>query len=242
LWLLDADDGSTIWSTPGGATVRWADNDNGLLMYAWRSDGLPDRPNDRISVRALDDGRELGSTTVLSDYGGSTRLNTQCGGIATAERVVICRWVGNDRSAILTDTAGTPLGEWPITELPLIDADAGVVVLWVPGQSGGLQGIDAATGAELWRYPPAELASYEMTLDETAKGVLLGSSGSKNLAVSSRTGEWLIRESFDYLRTGAAIGNHVVEFRAGDALGFTGPGVGIATLQDDEDSVLFVRP
>ena len=242
LWVLDAANGATVWGTPGGATVRWAEAAHGLLMYTWRSDAAPDQPSDRVSIRAVDDGREVGTAAVVSDYGGGTRLNTQCGGIASAQRIVMCDWQGDNRVAILAQTDGSPIREWPITELPLIDAEAGVVVLWVPGEDGGLLGVDAATGEQLWRYPPDDLLAYEIVLDAAANGVLLGSAGAANVAVSARTGVWLVRERFDYLRPGSAIGDHVVEFRGGDAVGSTGPGVGVATLQDEGDSVLFVRP
>lgn len=242
LWLLDAATGATIWDTPGGATVRWAQADNGLLMYTWRSDGVDDQPSDRVTVRALADGAELSTTTVTNDYGGGTRLNTQCGGIASPDRVVICRWEGPDRATILAATDGTTIGEWPASELPLIDPDAGVATLTVPGDDGGLLGIGAADGTELWRYSPAEATDYDITLDQATQGVLLGSTGKRNLAMASRTGEWLARIEFDYLRDGAAVGNYAVVFRDGDAIGVTAPGVAIATLQDADDSVLFVRP
>lgn len=242
LWVLDAATGATVWGTPGGATVRWAQAAHGLLMYTWRADGADDQPSDRVTVRTLSDGQELTTMTVINDYGGGTRLNTQCGGIASADRIVVCRWQGPDRFTLVADTQGTVLAEWPASEPPLIDVQSGIAALTVPGDDGGLLGVATDKAEEAWRYSPDEVESFDIALDAANEGVMLGGSGDRNLVISSRTGEWLIRQEFRFLRPGAAIGNHAVVFRDGDALGYTAPGVAVATLSDDKNSVLFVRP
>lgn len=239
LWLLDATTGTTVWQSEG--PVRWAQAAEGLLMYTWRSDGDLTQPSDRVTARLLSDGAELTTLAVPNDYGANSSKSTQCGGIASSERMVICQWQGDERVTIITDTAGTILGQWPSLLPPVIDQDAAVVAVSGTEPDQVLTGVDSATGTQLWNYGQSDLRGKQLDIALGRDGLLLGGIGNWNLAMDSRSGAWLVAEAFDRILPGAAMGDFVVTYQGGEVMGYSAAGVGVGVLKSDE-SLLFVRP
>lgn len=239
LWLLDATTGTTIWQS--GKPVHWAQAAEGVLMYTWRTDGALDQPSDRVTARSLADGAEMTTMAIPNDYGADSSKSTQCGGIAAADRLVICQWQGDDKVTIIADISGTVLGQWPSLLPPVIDQDAAVVAVSGAEPSQVLTGVDAATTKQLWNYSEAELRGRRLNIAVARDGLMLGGIAVWNLAMDSRSGQWLVAEEFDRVMPGAAVDEFVVTYQGGDVVGYSGPGVGVAVLKSDE-SLLFVRP
>lgn len=239
LWLLDAPTGTTVWASE--VPVRWAQAAKGLLVYTWRSDGSTVEPSDRLSIRNLADGQPIATINVLNDYGAHSSMSTQCGGILSADRIVVCRWQGEDRTVMLIDRTGTSVAQWPATDAPVIDQQAEMLALFGTDPDDTVTGVDAS-GQVRWTVGREQFKGLSIRIDVAHDGVMVGAIQSANLAIASRTGKLLVAEDFDQLRPGGVIGNYVVEMRDGAAVGFTASGVGVGVLPDGHNSVLFVKP
>lgn len=239
LWLLDADTGATVWQS--GEPVRWAEAAEGVLMYTWRSDGELTQPSDRVTARSLTDGGELTTLPVPNDYGADSSKSTQCGGIASSDRLVICQWQGDDKATIIADPAGNFLGQWPSTLPPVIDQDSAVVAISGAEPDQVLTGVDAATATQIWSYSETDLREKRLNIEVARDGLMLGGIADWNLAMDSRSGQWLVAEKFDRVLPGAAMGEFVVTYQEGTVVGYSAPGVGVGVLKDNE-SLLFIRP
>ncbi|MDQ1246453.1 MAG: hypothetical protein QG597_821 [Actinomycetota bacterium] len=242
LWLLDSSTGTLVWEPPGGRSVRWAEAADGLLMYTWRSDGDVDDASDRVTMRSLADGRELGTVEVINDFGGDRSLNSRCGGIVARDRVAICQWDGEQHAVLLADQTGAVIGTFDSVNTPVIDRQASVVVVDPLQSADGVLGLRGEDGAVLWRYSAADVLEYGFGVDVGRDGLLIGNLVGKNLAMSSRVGTWLVVDTFELIRSGASIGDVVIDVRSGDAVGYAARGVGVGILPDQSDRVLFVTP
>ena len=206
--------------------MRWAQAAKGLLVYTWRSDGSTVEPSDRLSIRNLADGQPIATINVLNDYGAHSSMSTQCGGILSADRIVVCRWQGEDRTVMLIDRTGTSVAQWPATDAPVIDQQAEMLALFGTDPDDTVTGVDAS-GQVRWTVGREQFKGLSIRIDVAHDGVMVGAIQSANLAIASRTGKLLVAEDFDQLRPGGVIGNYVVEMRDGAAVGFTASGVGV---------------
>lgn len=239
LWVLDANSGEVAWTAEQSPPPRWTDIGHDLVMYDSSADGSLTSPSAATVVRSLPDGAQLASFALNhSDprYGGL------CGGIIDETRVIACGLDGQGQgTAVLAEPSGAIIGEYELSDRPVIDSEGKVVAL--PTLAGGILAIDAETGERLWEFSAEQVAAgQDLTIKEGRDGIFVANAGPLNVVLDSRTGAVLLADTFFYLRPSAILNNRVLDARDGNLVAFEGAGIPVGSTLDEAAQFIYVDP
>ncbi len=239
LWVLDASNGTVAWTAEQSPPPRWTDLGHDLVMYDSSADGSLTSPSATTVVRSLSDGTQLASFEL--DH-SDPRYGGLCGGIIDATRVIACGLdTQGEGTAVLAEPNGAIIGEYALSDRPVIDSGGKVVALST--LAGGILAIDAETGERLWEFTAEQVAAGQnLTIEEGRDGIFVGNAGPLNVVLDSRTGDVLLADTFFYLRPEAILNNRVLAARAGNLVAFDGAGIPVGSTLDEAAQFIYVDP